>query len=322
MEGNRASSALHSILDPLGIHAQHIDLVWDAMMWVCAIMYAIVLVFFALALLRRRRERTEGEAQAESRRFSVSLAVWTVLVVLGLFGLTLTSFLTDRAIVRAAAEPQVLLKVTAHQWWWEIEYLDSDPSQRFRTANEIHVPVNAHVLIELAAQDVIHSFWVPNLHGKRDLIPGRTNEIALQPQRTGVFRGQCAEYCGVQHAHMAIDVIVESQQEFDRWRELQLAVATQPSNALAQRGQRVFMETACNMCHAISGTPAFGQTGPDLSHVASRRMLAAGTVDNTPENLQRWLANPQALKPGNRMPIVALDDAQLNALVAYLGELQ
>jgi cytochrome c oxidase subunit 2 len=322
METDRASSSLHSILEPLGVHAQHIDVVWDTMMWVCTIMYAIVLVFFALALLRRRSQKTLDEEHAESRRFSVSLAVWAVLVVLGLFGLTLTSFLTDRAIVRAAAQPQVLLKLTAHQWWWEIEYLNSDPSQRFRTANEIHLPVNAQVLIELTANDVIHSFWVPNLHGKRDLIPGRTNEIALQPQQLGVFRGQCAEYCGVQHAHMAIDVVVEPQQAFDRWRELQLAVAAQPSDALTQRGQRVFMETACNMCHAISGTPAFGQTGPDLSHVASRRMLAAGRVDNTAENLKRWLANPQALKPGNRMPIVALDEAQLEALVAYLGALR
>lgn len=322
MEGNRASPSLHSILEPLGVHAQHIDVVWDTMLWVCAIMYAIVLVFFALALLRRRRVLEGKGEQQQSKRFSISLAIWTALVVVGLFGLTLTSFLTDRALVRAAAEPQVLLKVTAHQWWWEIEYLHSDPSQRFRTANEIHLPVNAQVQIELTATDVIHSFWVPNLNGKRDLIPGRTNEIGLQPQHIGVFRGQCAEYCGVQHAHMALEVIVEPQAQFDRWRERQLAIATQPSNASMQQGQRVFMETACNMCHAISGTPAFGQTAPDLSHVGSRRMLAAGTLPNTRENLRRWLANPQAIKPGNRMPIVPLDDAQLDALVAYLGELR
>lgn len=322
MEGNRARPSLHSILEPLGVHAQHIDVVWDTMLWVCTIMYAIVLVFFALALLRRRRTQSAQEAHAESARFSISLGVWTVLVALGLFGLTLTSFLTDRALVRAAAEPQVLLKVTAHQWWWEIEYLHADPSRRFRTANELHLPVNAQVQIELTANDVIHSFWVPNLHGKRDLIPGRANEIGLQPKRVGVFRGQCAEYCGVQHAHMALEVTVEPQAKFDRWRERQLAIATQPSTALMQRGQRVFMASACNMCHAISGTTAFAQIGPDLSHVASRRMLAAGTLPNSAEHLRRWLENPQTVKPGNHMPVVPLDDAQLDALVAYLGALR
>lgn len=323
MAENGTASTVHSILEPLGVHASHIDVVWNTMMWVCGVMYAMVLIFLTLALLRHSRARAASEnRQSMSRGLSVALAIWTVLVVLGLFGLTLTSFFTDRALVRAASDPQVSLKVTAMQWWWDIEYLHSDPSQRFRTANEVHLPVNAQVRIELTANDVIHSFWVPNLNGKRDLIPGRPTEIRLQPTQPGVFRGQCAEFCGQQHAHMAFDVVVESQADFDRWRERQLAAATQPADATAEGGLQVFMSTACNLCHAISGTPAFAQVGPDLTHVASRRMLAAGALVNTPENLRKWLQNPQAVKPGSRMPIVELEPRELDALVAYLGALQ
>ena len=323
METDAASSAMHSILDPLGVHAQQIDVVWSAMLWVCAVMYVIVLAFGALALLRHRRAQAAAVDEVrQERALSTSLVIWTALVVLGLFGLTLTSFLTDRALVRAAVEPQVTLKVTGRQWWWEVEYDHADPSQRFRTANEIHLPVNAQVHIGLESTDVIHSFWAPNLNGKRDLIPGRPTEIRLQPTQVGVYRGQCAEYCGYQHAHMAFDVIVESAADFQRWRERQLAVGAQPQDAQAESGLRVFMDTACNICHAISGTPAFGQVGPDLTHMASRRTLAAGALPNTSENLRAWLKDPQAIKPGNHMPIVPLDDEQLDALTAYLSGLQ
>jgi cytochrome c oxidase subunit II len=322
-EAEVASPVLHSVLEPLGVHAQHIDVVWNAMLWVCGVMYVIVLGFFALALLRHRRARADAANETrQARGLSVSLAVWTGLVILGLFGLTLTSFLTDRALVRAAPEAQVSLKITAHQWWWDVEYVNADPSQRFHTANEIHLPVNAQVHIELTSNDVIHSFWAPNLHGKQDLIPGRPSEIRLRPTQSGVYRAQCAEYCGYQHAHMALDVIVESEAEFQRWRERQLAVGTQPEDAQAESGLRVFMDSACNLCHAISGTPAFGQVGPDLSHVASRRTLAAGALANNRDNLRKWLADPQAIKPGNRMPIVSLNDEQLDALTAYLSGLQ
>jgi cytochrome c oxidase subunit II len=310
------ATTLHSVLEPLGVHAQHIDIVWNAMLWVCGIMYVIVLAFLALALLRRRRG--EGAERALSR----SLAVWTALVILGLFGLTLTSFLTDRALVRAAPEPQLSLRITGHQWWWEVEYAHADASQQVRTANELHLPVNAQVHVELASADVIHSFWAPNLHGKRDLIPGRTSEIRLEPMQVGVYRAQCAEFCGYQHANMALHVVVESPADFERWRQRQLASAPPPQDARAQAGLRVFMDSACNLCHAISGTPAFGQTGPDLTHLAGRRSLAAGALANTPENLRRWLANPQQVKPGNHMPVVSLSDEQLDALTAYLSSLQ
>jgi cytochrome c oxidase subunit 2 len=231
------------------------------------------------------------QSDSLDRRMAVMLGGWIGLMALGLFGLALTSFLTDRALVHAAAEPQVTLKITAHQWWWQIEYTGSEPSRRVRTANEIHLPVGTQVHAELASDDVIHSFWVPNLHG-------------------------------LQHAHMALEIVVESQQDFDAWYERQLATPPPVSEARAARGQQVFLTSACNLCHAIAGTDAAATYGPDLSHIASRRTLAAGMLPNDPEHLRRWLENPQRVKPGNRMPVVSLGHEDLDALVAYLGTLQ
>jgi cytochrome c oxidase subunit 2 len=308
---------MHSTLQALGVHAQHIDVVWRTMLWVCGFMYLLVIAFLVHAIWRRRQGRSDTP-----RGMSIALGSWIGLMIVGLFGLALTSFLTDRALVHAADEPQVTLKVTAHQWWWQIEYTDPQPSRLVRTANEIHLPVGAPALLELAADDVIHSVWVPNLHGKQDMIPGRSNEIRLQPLQIGRYRGQCAEFCGLQHAHMAIDVIVESQRDYDAWYERQLASAPPTSDPRALRGQQVFFTSACNMCHAIAGTDANGSIGPDLSHVASRRTLAAGTLPNGAEPMRRWIENPQRVKPGTRMPVVSLAPDDLDALVAYLGTLQ
>lgn len=313
-------NAAHSTLAPAGAHAQHIDVIWHAMLWTCGVMYLLVLGFVTFAVLRAWRGHESVDT--DSRGLQRALAVWVVLVVTGLFGLTLTSYVVDRALVRTASEPQVTLKVTANQWWWDVEYVDADPSRRIRTANEIHLPVNSQVHIQLSSNDVIHSFWVPNLHGKQDLIPGRSNEIRLQPQQTGVFRGLCAEFCGIQHAKMAFDVVVESPDAFAAWRQHQLQPSVAPPDPQTQEGQRIFMSSACNMCHAISGTDAYASVGPDLSHVASRRMLAAGALPNTREALRSWLENPQRLKPGNHMPVVQLNDRELDALVAYIGSLR
>jgi cytochrome c oxidase subunit 2 len=319
---------MHSALQALGVHAQHIDLGWRTMLWICGLMYLLVIAFLIDAIRRRRDSQSVAprvELQSDSpqvRRMSIVLGGWIGLMTLGLFALALTSFLTDRALVHAAAEPQVSLKITAHQWWWQIEYTDPDPSRHVRTANEIHLPVGAQVHAELASDDVIHSFWVPNLHGKRDLIPGRPAEFRLQPLQPGRYRGQCAEFCGLQHAHMALEIVVESQQDYAAWYEQQLATPPAVSEARAARGQQVFFTSACNLCHAIAGTDAAANYGPDLSHVASRRMLAAGTLPNDSEHLRRWLENPQRVKPGNRMPVVSLGPDDLDALVAYLGTLR
>jgi cytochrome c oxidase subunit 2 len=311
---------MHSALQALGVHAQHIEFVWHTMLWVCGTMYLIVIAFLIHAISRRQRASQSEPSQAH--RMSIALGGWIGLMTIGLFGLALASFLTDRALVHAADQPQVTLKVTGYQWWWKVEYTDPDPSRHVRTSNEIHLPVGAPVLAELASNDVIHSFWVPNLNGKRDLIPGRPTEIRLQPLQIGRYRGQCAEFCGLQHAHMALDVIVESQQDYNAWYERQLANPPPPSDPRATHGQQVFFTSACNICHTIAGTDAAATVGPDLSHVASRKTLAAGTLPNDAEHMRRWLENPQRVKPGTRMPIVSLSPEDLDALVAYLGTLQ
>lgn len=319
------SIGLHSIGDAMGRHAQDIDQLWHVMLWVCGFMYLLVIGFMLLAMYRRGRRRDiHDQIEAhEERGLSASLVAWIGLIVIGLFGLTLFSYFTDRSLVQAAANAPIAIKITGHQWWWEIEYTDPEnPSRHLRTANELHLPVGVPVKISLASHDVIHSFWVPSLHGKQDLIPGRDNDIELLAEKEGVYRGICAEFCGLQHSKMHLDVVVESQDAYRVWYEHQLQSAPPPSDALAERGHGVFMATACNLCHTIAGTESGGTTGPDLTHVASRRSIASGALQNHRENMRSWLANPQAIKPGSHMPIVSLTADQLDALTAYLGTLQ
>jgi cytochrome c oxidase subunit 2 len=208
--------------------------------------------------------------------------------------------------------------VTGHQWWWEFEYLHPQPSLSVTTANELHLPVGRPVVFRLQSADVIHSFWVPNLHGKIDLIPGRQTATWLQADRPGVSRGQCAEYCGAQHAHMALSVIAEPAGDFERWLAGQRAVAPAPSTPEQSRGLAVVERGPCAMCHTIRGTAAGARLGPDLTHFATRSTIGAGTAPNTRGHLAGWIADPQRLKPGNRMPPTGLSPADLQAVLAYL----
>jgi cytochrome c oxidase subunit 2 len=178
------------------------------------------------------------------------------------------------------------------------------------------------VRLELASTDVIHSFWAPSLTGKMDLIPGRTNTLDLIAERAGVYAGQCAEFCGLQHAHMGVLVVAEPRPAFDAWMERQLRPAAEPEDDLAKRGRDLFVNRACMMCHGVRGTPAAARTGPDLTHLASRRFIAAGVLPNDPASLRAWIADPQAIKPGSNMPKVELAPDELDALVAYLGTLE
>jgi cytochrome c oxidase subunit 2 len=203
-----------------------------------------------------------------------------------------------------------------------VEYPGETPDKQITTANELHLPVGRPARITLVANDVIHSFWVPNLSGKEDLIPGRVNRLVVTPRRTGVFRGQCAEFCGLQHAKMALDVTVQTPADFEAWKARAQASAAPPAEPLAAAGQQVFLTKACVMCHRISGTDAGGVTGPDLTHVAGRATLAAGTLPNGPGGLAAWIADPQGIKPGTSMPRVPLTGPELNAVVAYLETLE
>jgi cytochrome c oxidase subunit 2 len=238
-----------------------------------------------------------------------------------LIGLGLADFFAGRALVRAA-DGAMRVRVTAHQWWWEIEYLDAVPSQRLRTANELHIPVGKPVALELGSNDVIHSFWVPSLQGKKDLLPGYTTSLQLIASRPGVYRGECAEFCGYQHAHMSITVHAHEPAEFTRWQDGQRQSAREPADALAARGRDVFLSSSCPQCHTVQGTDAAAVLGPDLTHIASRAQLAAGTLPNNPSNLAAWIADPQHLKPGARMPPTPLSADDQGALVAYLASLR
>jgi cytochrome c oxidase subunit 2 len=203
-----------------------------------------------------------------------------------------------------------------------VDYSGHAPSEDFTTANELHSPVDRPAVIELQAGDVIHSFWVPNLSGKTDLIPGRVNYMAVTPRRTGVFRGQCAEFCGFQHAKMAFDVYVDDPKTFEAWRRHQIAGASDPKSFDEVEGKQLFISKACVMCHRIQGTDAGGTVGPDLTHLASRAHIAAGTLLNTRGDLQAWIADPQGIKPGTAMPRVSLSSDELNALTTYLETLK
>jgi cytochrome c oxidase subunit II len=309
-----------------GAEAARIGGLFTLFLIVTLIFYAAVLAFLLAAWWRRRGgdDSPDPEAPRGDRPLNRALLVWIGAVVAGLTGLTLASYFTDRGIAGDVPGGQPLLSVelVANQWWWDIRYHFPDKSQTVRTANELHLPVGVPAMIYLKSNDVIHSFWVPNLAGKQDIIPGKVNDIVLAPRRVGRFRGQCAEYCGIQHAHMALDVTVESKADFARWLGLQQRPAPAPATPLQQAGYDYVTTRECSSCHAIAGTPASAQVGPDLTHLLSRRSIAAGTYPMSRGHLYAWIADPQGAKPGNNMPVVGLDADQLHAVVAYLETLK
>lgn len=296
-------------------------------MIVCAVMYVLVVVALLLALWRRRRREEPLTVEAGRHHESgpllqPALIGWTILIVVGLTGLTLASFFTDRSSAARARHPQLAIKVTANQFWWDVQYDSNDPSKIIRTANELHLPVGVPAEVTLQSNDVIHSFWIPNLAGKQDLIPGRVTDIQLLPRVAGLYRGQCAEFCGIQHANMALDVTVESRADFERWVAAQQMPALAPATPLEMAGYRYVTTRECSACHSITGTPASAQVGPDLTHLASRRSIGAGTMPMSTGNLYGWVADPQSQKPGNHMPTVGLGPNDLHAVVAYLERLK
>jgi cytochrome c oxidase subunit 2 len=224
-------------------------------------------------------------------------------------------------VLAPAPEGSLRIFVTGKQWWWRVQYMTAGGV--IETANELRLPVGERVDLQLSSPDVIHSFWVPSIAGKMDMVPGRTTRLALEPTRTGVFRGACAEYCGASHALMAFHVVVLEPGEFAAWLEAQAGPAQPPPDALAARGEAVFTANGCTACHTIRGTPAAGQIGPDLTHVGSRLWIGAGTLQNEPEALVRWVAQTDRIKPGVHMPAFrSLQTDDLSALAAYLDSLQ
>jgi cytochrome c oxidase subunit 2 len=290
---------------------------------VCTVVYVLVIAALATAVVRGRGRRDEvpltTAVDAPARPYVIGATALTVVVVFGLLGASVT---TGRALSRLDHPAAVTIEVTARQWWWEATYEDGTPSQQFTTANEIHIPVGVPVAVRGTSADVIHSFWVPNLHGKVDLIPGRQNTRWIQADAPGTFRGQCAEFCGLQHARMALLVVAEPMDSFEAWRRAQRAPARPPADEQASHGRAVFESLTCPMCHSIRGTSAGGRVAPDLTHLKSRRTLAAGTLPNTRGHLAGWILDPQSVKPGNHMPASGLASDELQALLAYLDTLQ
>lgn len=225
--------------------------------------------------------------------------------------------------IHPAQEITPEIRVIGHQWWWELHYLSGGPSEHFITANEIHIPVGRPVDIVLETGDVIHSFWVPALHGKVDLIPGQPNYIRIQADHPGEYPGQCGEFCGMQHAHMRLLVVAQSPQDYEAWREAQLMSAAVPQSQEALHGQTVFNQTACALCHTVRGTVAQGKVAPDLTHLASRKMIAANSYVNDKANLEAWITHAQSMKPGAEMPnLTAYDGTDIQDLVTYLQGLK
>jgi cytochrome c oxidase subunit II len=319
-----------SVIDAAGPQSGRIAALWWFFLALLGAIYIVVMALALLALARRRRsieqeplERTHipsGATEHRLTRIVTGAGIATTLVILGLI---VASVSTGKGISELGnRQNAIAIEVIGNQWWWYVRYPNDIANRIVVTANEIHIPVGRPVMLRVTSNDVIHSFWAPNLHGKIDLIPSRVNTEWLQADRPGRFRGQCAEFCGMQHAHMALWVIAEPENRFQAWMNRQLQPAIEPNDPDKLKGRQVFMNHACIFCHTIAGTPAAGSVGPDLTHLASRLTIAAGTLPNTKGNLGGWIADPQNIKPGNHMATVEINPQDLQPLLDYLESLQ
>ena len=290
-------------------------LTWGLLAISCAVTAIITLLVLVGTVLRRQKT---ADAPVFEPRSGPAWITWGLtLTVAALAICVVWTAQVLAAVDSPATKPAVTIEVTGHQWWWEARYVGANPGEDFVTANELHIPVGQPVRIRLKAADVIHSFWAPGLAGKTDTIPGRTNLTWMQADKPGVYRGQCTEYCGLQHAHMALYVSADAPGDYAAWAGREAAAAGTPADPEALQGEQVFVQR-CGKCHTVRGSAAAGTQGPDLTHLAARQTLAAGLLPNTVGNLEGWMLNPQALKPGAAMPPVRLSAVELHAVTAYL----
>lgn len=311
---------VQSMLDPAGPDASETAGLWWLMLLMSLVVYLIVMGLLAFAVFRRRKE-VEGADRPEDATPPLGHVPFVLLggaiIPAGVL-VTLLVFALETQVSMQRPPATLTIEVVGYQWWWETRY----PEQDITTANEIYIPAGEPVRLDLRAADVIHSFWVPRLGGKRDLLPEEENTFVIEADEPGVYRGQCAEYCGLQHAKMAFHVVALPRDEFEAWLKDKQAPPPEPTSALSERGREVFSEAACAACHRIEGVAeATGQIGPDLTHIGSRRTLGAGTVENNRGNLYGWIMDPQRIKPGNRMPPTRIEPDDLHALVTYLESL-
>jgi cytochrome c oxidase subunit 2 len=327
-------SSVQSIFNPHGPAAQRIS----HLSWFMTILFLVVtLVMWALiaiAFYRRRGSLAEhepiesggGQMWIAVGGIVVPLIVLTVLFVLGLgllrdFPIHGMHGMADHAAMQQSMKPEIL--VIGHQWWWEIHYLNDDPSLQFTTANELHLPVGRAVNIEVETRDVMHSFWLPTLHGKVDMIPGFKNYIRLEASQPGNYTGQCAEFCGAEHARMRLLAVAQEPDEYEAWLEQQRKPGAEPRSPDAIEGEKIFLSGPCSNCHQVRGSGAGGSVAPDLTHIGSRAMIAANSYTNNDAYLEAWVTHAQSLKPEALMPnLTQFSGEQLHDLVAYLRQLQ
>lgn len=311
-----ATARSPSALDPRSDAATNITELW----WVMFILGTAVFLLVSFLLLyilftRNRQQPTDDRTQGRHGRRWIFLGgiALPIVVLAVVFGFTLRSMYA----LAHEEDPPLVIEVVGRLWWWEVRY----PAFNVITANEIHIPVDTTISLHLTSADVIHSFWVPELHGKMDLVPGKTNTIQIRADEEKTYRGLCAEFCGLQHAHMHFLVIANSAEGFDQWLVRQQQPANSNLSQSAQRGREVFFEVGCATCHAISGTDAVSAFGPNLTHVANRQTIGAASLPNNRGNLGGWVVNAQAIKPGSHMPPVDIPAADLQALLDYLQSL-
>ncbi|MET3577950.1 cytochrome c oxidase subunit 2 [Mesorhizobium robiniae] len=316
-------SGCGGVQSALDAHGHNAILLKGLIVFVVATCFAVWIVVMLVLVwsLVRRRDRQAMDDGSLDRRMTIAVSGAVAATALIISGLTIASFYTTRGL-DPARDADLTIRVRAQQWWWQFIYEDADPARSFQTANEIHIPVGKDVRVLLESSDVIHSFWVPSLAGKQDLIPGRENILTFRAERPGVYRGQCAEFCGLQHSHMALFVIAEDEERYRQWASAQRKEGLEPREPETAAGKAAFMARQCSACHTIRGTEASGITGPDLTHMGSRRTIAAGLLENTRGSLAAWIADPQTLKPGNNMPIVPLSADELRQISAYMGSLK
>ncbi|MDQ3662180.1 MAG: cytochrome c oxidase subunit II [Actinomycetota bacterium] len=310
-----APSGAPSALDPKGSGARRIEGLWWLMFWISLAVFAVVVAFLVVAYVRGRREQTQPtEARWGGPFVVVSGIVAPSLILAGVFVVSLNDMM---ALSSPPQQPGLTIDVIGHDWWWEARYEESGAV----TANEIHIPTGESIQLRLTTDDVIHSFWVPQLQAKTDLISGEVNSMWLQADEPGRYRGQCAEFCGLQHANMIFYVVAEDPAEFEAWLANEAGEADDPSDAAVARGESVFLQSSCAGCHAVRGTEADSDLGPDLTHLAGRETIASGVLENTRSELAQWIIDPQGAKPGAIMPPTELSSAELDALLDYLESL-
>lgn len=309
----QSSGVLTSALTPAGPAAEMIADLWWLMLGVFGAVFVIVMALLFFGIQAKRTNEKSVPPLGDKKFIIIGGILVPAVILVAILIHTLIS--TDRLRVPDNA---MTIRVTGYMWWWDVYY----PEHGIRLANEIYIPVDTPVRVELDSFDVIHSLWVPSLSGKTDLLPGIPNTHWLQASKPGTYRGQCAEYCGTQHAWMGFYVVAKPREEFEQWVQARLSVKTVPTHPQLRRGYETFNQVGCASCHAIRGTQFKGSVGPDLTHMGSRLSIGAAKLPNNHGNLAGWISNPQAIKPGNKMPATTMESERLHALVAYLMSLK